>query len=273
MRHHGLHVSAKISLLAALLCGCLIGCGATDQYELGKFLATAQGPVGCSQYRVMPPDVIAIEARPTQEYEGLVIKIGPDGKAFLPLIGEFSLANKTTTQIAAELTENLRDYYEDVQVSVSVLEFRSQKYVVLGHVARPGVYPFTGNDTLVGAVAMAGPTRLAMPEKIKLIRGLHARPRLTPLEYDADGKIKDELQKVTINMMEMVRDGDISANVLLAANDVIYVPASPMAKIGLAIQSVLFPFRPAADVVSAPGSFIEGYQDSFRNNRTGSGTN
>lgn len=242
--------------LGIALCALLSGC-ATDQDALVRFLATADAPGRGGEYHVMPPDVLTIQASPTEEYANRTVKVGPDGKAFLPLVGAFELAGKTTTEIAGELTENLRDYYEDVQVTVTISQYASQKYYVMGEVSRPGVYPYTGNDSLLAAIAGAGPTRLAWPERVYLVRGLDPLPGESGLEVNADGRVGGKLQKIRINIMEMARDGDLSANVTLAQNDVIFVPANPFAKVGLAIQNLLLPATPAVQAAGFPYDFSE----------------
>ena len=245
------------SILVIGACLVLTGC-ATDQRKLLQFLATTHTPMSNAEYRVMPPDVLSVTANPAPEYAGLNVRVGPDGKAFLPLVGELHLANKTTTEIAAELTENLQDYYEDVQVTVAVEGYLSQKYFVFGEVGRPGVYAYRGSDTLLSALASAGPTRLAMPEKIYLVRGLHALPGDEGIEVDENGLMKNNVQKITINLWEMARDGKLPGNVALANNDVIYVPAHPLAKVGLALQNLLFPAKPAIDVAHVPSDIGRG---------------
>ena len=260
MRLCGKHVSVTL-VVGTVLCLALAGCG-TDQTKLAQFFDATHKPMGSEEYRVMPPDIISINARPTEEYGNLRVRLGPDGKAFLPLIGEFQLANKTTTQIAAELTENLQDYYDDVQVSVMVTAYRSQRYYVFGEVSNPGPYPFTGNDSLLSALATAGPTRLAMPEKIHLVRGLSP---LEKVEVDEDGTIKNNVQKVTINLLEMISQGDVSTNMLLANNDVIYVPANPAAKIGLVLQNLLLPVNPVVNTIGAPRDISEANDPSSSN--------
>ena len=52
----------------------------------------------------------------------------------------------------------------------------------------------------------------------------------------------------------MVKKGDLSQNVLLKPNDIVYVPPNPLAAIGLAIQQVLFPIRPATETITTPAS-------------------
>jgi len=247
-------------LAAAAVLLLFAGCARTNHKKLMAFLANARSPVGCQEYRVMPPDVISIHARPTEEYANLLVRVGPDGRASLPLVGEFALADKTTTQITAELTESLRDYYEDVQVTVMVTDYHSQRYYVYGEVNRPGVFSYTGTDTLLSALASAGLNRLAMPEKIQIIRGMTPMPTTDKMELDEKGKIKGNVQKITINLWDMTRDGKLSGDVLLANNDVIYVPANPLAEIGLAIQNLLRPATPAIQAVHVPADMVSEVQ-------------
>ncbi|NQU75778.1 MAG: polysaccharide export protein [Planctomycetes bacterium] len=256
-----------IFFLAALAWPLLGGCSTTDHQALIAFMATANGSGGCGEYRVMPPDILSINAMPTEEYINLIVRVGPDGRSFLPLIGEYDFAGKSTTQIAAEITAGLRGYYEDVQVTVAVERYQSQRYYVFGEVTRPGVYPFTGTDSLISALAAAEPTRLAQQEKVYLVRGLDPLPNEEGIELDSTGRIKNKVQKVAINLLEMTRDGKMSANLLLANNDVIYVPANPAAKVGLALQNLLLPARPVIEAAHVPTDTLSGTQPDMRGAR------
>jgi len=247
-----------VTWVLMLAAACLsTGCGTSGHAELMQFLATAHAPTGCEEYRVMPPDSLMITARPTDEFNGLTVTVGPDGKAFLPLVGNYMFADKTTEQIAAELTENLLDYYEDVQVTVTVRAYLSQRYFVQGEVARPGVYPFTGNDTLISALAAASPTRMALPERIIVVRGLDPLPDVNGVPVDQQGRIKNRTQKITINLNALIKGEGPTANFMLANNDVIYVPTHPLAEVGLALQKVLFPIRPLVSTVGAPRDVVD----------------
>ena len=55
-----------------------------------------------------------------------------------------------------------------------------------------------------------------------------------------------------INLMAMVKSGDMSNNVLLMPNDVVYVQPNPLAKIGLTIQNLLFPVRSTIETLGVP---------------------
>lgn len=243
-----------ILAVAPMCMAALAGCQHTNQAELAAFLARGDAQAPCTEYRLMPPDVVVIDARPTEEYRNLSVQIGPDGQAFLPLIGPYSFRDKTTTQVADELQSVLSEYYQDVQVEVNVKQYNSQRYYVFGHVSHPGSYSCTGGDTLLSALAKAQPTSLANCDEIQLVRGSGAIEGGFLPELDAGGKPLGNGQRLTVNLWEMVREGNMAANVRIAHNDVIYVPPHALAAAGLAVNSVLFPVRPAIEAVGVPAA-------------------
>jgi len=54
--------------------------------------------------------------------------------------------------------------------------------------------------------------------------------------------------------MAMVEKGDMANNILLRPNDIIYVQPNPFAKVGLWIQNLLFPIRPAVQTITTPSA-------------------
>jgi len=242
---------AVLLALTALAGGC-----ASSNAEMLQFLATTHSPTGCDEYVVMPPDGLTIVARPTDEFSNYRVQLGPDGMAALPLIGNFMFAGKTTSQIAAEVKQHLLAYYEDVEVTVTVSAYRSQRFFVFGQVARKGAFPFTGNDTIVSALAAASPTELAMPQRITVIRGMKPMPDGEGIPVDQGGRIKNQTQRITIDLTAMVRNG-APANFRLANNDIIFVPPHPLAKVGLGLRQILFPVTPAIETIEAPRDFAD----------------
>ena len=67
---------------------------------------------------------------------------------------------------------------------------------------------------------------------------------------------KVEANVMRVNLMAMIKKGDMSKNVYLQPDDVIYVPANPLAAVGLALQQLLLPIRPAAETISVPTSAV-----------------
>jgi protein involved in polysaccharide export with SLBB domain len=241
------------------LCGQSVGC--YDAKELNAFLLQPRRPVSGLEYRVLPPDSIQITSSHVPEINNQVHRIRPDGKVNLPLVGEMFVAGMTSREIEQVIVDATKPYYREVDVTVNIAAYSSQKFYVMGQVSRPGPMPWTGHDTLLDALAQAQPTVLAWPERIRIVRGDQpqegGRAVSEPSnQYRALGLHPEQPDNprhaVIINLQAMIKSGDLTNNVLLMPNDVIYVQANPLAKVGLAIQNLLFPIRPTAEAMAVP---------------------
>ena len=77
------------------------------------------------------------------------------GHIAMPLIGIVSAAGRTTTQLAREIEEKLRNgYVREPHVSVEVEAYRP--FFVLGEVTTSGQYPYVSGMNVETAVAIAG---------------------------------------------------------------------------------------------------------------------
>ncbi|MGB2753687.1 MAG: polysaccharide biosynthesis/export family protein [Phycisphaerae bacterium] len=157
-------------LIGCLLGAAAMGCGGNNE-RLKAFLQEPRSPVSGSEYRVLPPDVILINSIYVSDINNFKVEVRPDGKINLPLLGEVTVAGNTPREIEAVLKARSREFYEEVDATVQVTEFRSQKIYVFGQVARPGPLPWTGTDTVIDVLAQVQPTPLAWPERIRVIRG------------------------------------------------------------------------------------------------------
>ncbi len=245
----------------ASLCVMLTAGGCYDMKQVNAFLQKPREPVVGVEYRVMPPDSLLIISRHIPEITGLTQQVRPDGKINLPLVGEIYVAQKTPREIEQLILASARPYYEQVDVTVTIAGYNSQKYFVFGEVTRPGPRPWTGHDTLLDVLADAQPTFMAWPERIIITRGDSPKEggreaQDNPDRYKYFGvrpmDRDNPRRSMVINMMAMVETGDLSSNVLLEPNDVIYVQPNPFAKVGLAVQSLLFPVRPGIEAIGTP---------------------
>src|SRR5579864_5006318 len=82
-------------------------------------------------------DVLAINVWKEAEISR-VIPVRSDGRISLPLIGEMQAGGRTPRQLEEEIAKKLKDYVSEPEVNVIVQEIKSQKFNVLGMVARPG---------------------------------------------------------------------------------------------------------------------------------------
>ena len=249
-------------LVSFLLCTLLVGCNG-KKAEIAKLRAFLQEPrseVAGTEYRVLPPDVIEIHSQHVPEISGLVQRVRPDGKINLPLLGEIYVAGHTPREIEQALTEAARDYYDEVDATVKVVGYNSQRLYVFGQVLRPGPISWTGTNTLLDVLAQVQPTELAWPERIKVVRahppvagGYVPGTEQTASQDESAAEQSDfAAQELTIDMKAMVETGDFSHNILLQPYDVVYVPPNPFAAVGLGLRTILFPTRPVLEAVSIP---------------------
>ncbi len=90
-------------------------------------------------------------------------RVASSGELNLPMVGRVKVSGLTVSECEKLLTERLRRYQHDPQVTVYVHEFRSHPVSVVGAVEKPGVYQLTRHTTLFDAVVMAGGPKEAGP--------------------------------------------------------------------------------------------------------------
>ena len=103
-------------------------------------------------YVIGPQDVLDISVWKEDQLTKTV-PVRPDGKISMPLLNDVQAAGLTPTQLAKQITESLKKFVTDPQVTVIVREINSQRVYLLGEVARAGAYPLLpGHDGSAGVV-------------------------------------------------------------------------------------------------------------------------
>jgi polysaccharide export outer membrane protein len=98
------------------------------------------------------------------------------GNITISLIGPVQARGLTTMQLAAALTERLKQgYIRNPHVSVEIDTYRP--FFILGEVTAPGQYPFVANMTVETAVAIAGGySPRALKSGAQLTRNFNGQP-------------------------------------------------------------------------------------------------
>ena len=123
-----------------------------------------------AEYRVGPGDILEVAVFEVEEL-GRSAAIAADGSIRLPLIGSVEVGGKTPQEIETEISRLYADgYLRDPQVTVSVVEFRSQPVSVLGSVREPGVYQLLGRRRLSDVLALAGGLSEDVGDSIRISR-------------------------------------------------------------------------------------------------------
>ena len=129
-------------------------------------------------YRVGPNDLMDVEVLELESPKRTV-RVNAAGAISLPLIGLVTVAGRTAQEIEALVADRYREkYLQNPQVSVFIKEFTTERITVEGAVAKPGIFPLTGQITLLRALAMAGGFGpIADPTQVMLFRTNEQRVR------------------------------------------------------------------------------------------------
>jgi polysaccharide export outer membrane protein len=134
-------------------------------------------------YVIGPEDVIDINVWKEPDMTRIV-PVRPDGKISLPLINDVQAAGSTPQQLASTVTEKLRKFLTEPQVTVIVTQINSQRVFVVGEVLRAGAFPLIPGMTVLQALSSAGGfTTFADVKKIHVMRLVNGKHIELPFNY------------------------------------------------------------------------------------------
>lgn len=137
------------------------------------------------------------------------LTVRSDGKISMPLIGEVHAAGRTPLQLQQEITEKLRTYITEPEVTVMVTQMNSLKFNILGRVMKPGSYSLSATTTVLDAIALAGGFQDFARQKSMYI--------LRPNSNGGNTRI-------AFNYKSVIRGEHPEQNIRLEPNDTIVVP-------------------------------------------------
>jgi polysaccharide biosynthesis/export protein len=116
---------------------------------------TAVAMPGNAGYKIGPLDVLDVSVFKVPDLTKAV-QVTEAGTVNYPLVGEIQAAGKTAREVEQMLTSMLgAKYLQKPQVTVFIKEYNSQRVTIEGAIIKPGVYPISGNMTLLQALAVA----------------------------------------------------------------------------------------------------------------------
>jgi polysaccharide export outer membrane protein len=161
-------------------------------------------------YVIGAGDVVNINVWRNPEVS-LSVPVRPDGKITTPLVEDLQAAGKTSTQLARDVEKALEKYIQQPMVTVIVTSFvgpYSQQIRVIGQAARPQALAYRQGMSLMDVlIAVGGITDFAAGNKANIIRTVDGQRRSVP-----------------VRLQDLLKDGDISANVTVLPGDVLVIP-------------------------------------------------
>lgn len=139
------------------------------------------------------------------------VPVRPDGKLSSPLIDDLDAMGRDPTSLARDIEKELGKFIRDPVVTVIVTAFvepYSEQIRVIGEAARPQMLPYKQKMTVLDVmISVGGITAFA--------DGNAATIRAT--ENNAQYKVR---------LKDLVKRGDVSANVEMKPGDVLIIPQS-----------------------------------------------
>jgi polysaccharide export outer membrane protein len=158
-----------------------------------------------------PSDVLKISVYGNADL-ALETRVSQNGNISFPLIGQVAVGGLATSAAERKIAGLLVDggFVLKPQVNILVTAQQSQMVSVLGQVAKPGRYPIDGKHSLIDIVALAGGVMPEGGDKVVLIRNRNG-----------------ESSKEVVDLVEMVRSGDMNQDLDLQTDDVVFIERAP----------------------------------------------
>lgn len=186
------------------------------------------------EYILAPTDVIEIIVRGHNDLSGRHL-IRPDGKITMHLLDDIAVEGLTPAQVDDLVTEKLKQYLKEVNVSVSVVAFNSKQVHFIGPAGNAVQLPYTGEMTVLDLITrIGGLPQISAPENAVVVRGDLDQPEI-----------------IKVNMKDIIYRGDNKDNILLRENDIVILPANFFSKVNLVVSNLLRATNTPASLTSS----------------------
>jgi len=193
-------------LFTAALFITVSGCATTKQPPAPKVAATPN-----YNYIIGPGDQLNILVWRNPDLS-TTVPVRPDGKISVALVDDLPAMGKDPTTLSRDIEKVLAKYVREPIVTVIVLGFvgpYSEQIRVIGEAAHPQALPYKQNMTLLDVmIIVGGITDFADGNNAKIVRA-------------SDGN-----RIYSVRLKDLLRRGDISANVDVRPGDVLIIPQS-----------------------------------------------
>lgn len=162
-------------------------------------------------YLIGPGDTVNIVVWRNPELS-MSVPVRPDGKIAAPLVEDLPALGKDPSMLARDIEKELGKFIRDPVVTVIVTAFvgpYSEQIRVVGEAAKPQTLPYKQKMTLLDVmIAVGGITDFADGNGTTLLR-------------TAEGN-----KQYRVRVKDLIKRGDVSANVEMKPGDVLIIPQS-----------------------------------------------
>lgn len=201
---------SRVSACIACILGILVlgGCASSGSSQAAS---AAEEPFS-HEYLIGPGDSLHILVWRYPDIS-LNAPVRPDGKVTTPLVEDLQASGKTSTQLARDIEKELSKFIQQPVVTVTVTGFGGpygEQIRIIGQAVKPQALPYRNGMSLMDVlIAVGGITPYASGNKARVIRN------------SAGG-----VQRLPVRLEDLIKDGDLSANIPMRPGDVLVIPES-----------------------------------------------
>ena len=204
----------RTTIWAIIISVGLVGCARNDYPLLPASNYYGSTTVDPDDYRYVigPGDSLQIFVwRNPEVSQGVIVR--PDGMITTPLVEDLPASGKTPTQLARDIEKALETYIRQPIVTVLVgggTGPYNEQIRVVGEAARPQALPYKERMTLLDLmIVVGGTTQFADGNNASIMRMMNG-----------------QLKPFRVRIDDLLKDGDITANVDMLPGDILIIPES-----------------------------------------------
>lgn len=177
-----------------------------------------------SRYRIGPGDVLDVKVFNKPQFTRDGVKVDPRGRIRMPLIKEeIEAACHTEEELEANITELLKEFIREPQVTVQIKEYLAEPVAVLGAVRAPSRFQLQRRVSLLEILTFVnGPADNAG----RTIQVVHTNSRADCEQKGQSGSGETLASQIDYYKLSDTLRGDEKSNPFLRAGDVVSIPVA-----------------------------------------------
>ena len=162
-----------------------------------------EGIVDPKEYKVGPGDKFFLSISGVTEITNTLF-INQEGWLYIPKVGGIDLKNNSLEEAKNKIKETILKYYKDVDIFISLVDFRKIKVSLTGDVVQPSIFVLSANSRLIDLITVS--------------KGFNPTSNIREIKIIS----KDKTEK-KYDFLSFLRFGDYVNNPILIEGDVVII--------------------------------------------------
>ena len=181
--------------------------------------SATEGAINPDEYKVGPGDKFFLSISGVTEITNTLF-IDQEGRIYIPKVGGINLKNNSLTQAKEKMKEAILKYYKDVDIFISLVDFRKIKVSLTGDVVKQSIFILSANSRLIDLISAS--------------KGFNTNSNIRDIKIvSRDSTVK------SYDFLSFLRFGEYKNNPILVEGDVVIV--SKVDKIVQISGEVIYP--------------------------------